>query len=138
MLLGICPMSRADPVFHTLDPKTYEHLLTCWLNQILAGRDNRRDISRLRESFVDLARFHARLHSAPYVGGLPNIVSRSLNRLRHAFEILYSQQSRNTQVSVRTAVNQSYVNQMLGARDHVVVLLEALKSVASNGDVQPD
>ena len=88
----------------------------------------------LREAFADLARFHARLHAPDYAGRLPNAASRSLNRLLGAFETLYFQASQGEPVSLRRAVQRTYVNQMLGSGDHVTVLLEALNEMLGPPD----
>ena len=130
---AIPPAVFTDP----FDPKTYENLLICWLNEFHAKRAARRDSPRLRAALADLARFHASLHSGAYVRRLPNIVSRSLNRLRGAFERLYFQTSRGEPVTIRDAIETSYVNQMLGDRDHVAVLMEALNEIAPCGKAFP-
>lgn len=123
---AIPPTVFSDP----LDPKTYEALLSAWLIEFHAGRGDRPEPAQVRAALPDLARFHASLHSPAYVGRLPSIVSRSLNRLRGAFENLYFQDRHGEPVSVRNAVKDSYVNQMGGSPEHVPVLLEALDAVA--------
>jgi hypothetical protein len=69
---------------------------------------------------------------------LPDIVSRSLNRLHDALARLYLQRSSGEPVSIRDAVKKSYVNQMLGDEEHVGVLLEALNEIAPRGGADPD
>ena len=119
-----------DPFY----PKTYEVLLTCWLNEFPAERPGDSKLLKLRAALVDLARFHARLHSPAYVGRLPNIVSRSLNGLRDAFEALYFQALRGEPVSVRDAVRKSYVNHVLWDEGHVAVLSEGLNQTPPCSD----
>ncbi|MGB9277132.1 MAG: FRG domain-containing protein [Terrimicrobiaceae bacterium] len=121
------------------DPKTYERLLVCWLNEFEAQRAGSSKLLEARAAIADLARFHARLHSPSYAGRLPNIVSRSLNRLRDAFETFYFQASRGEPVSFLDAVKKSYVNQTLWDGDHVAVLMEALNERAPCSDAtRPD
>jgi len=121
-LCAVSPAVFTDP----FEPTTYEGLLTCWLNEFQADRVGESGRVGVREASADLARFHARLHSPAYAGRLPNVVSRSLNRLRDAFETLYFQASWGEPASLRQAIKKSYVNHMLWAEDHVTVLLEAL------------
>jgi hypothetical protein len=121
------------------DPKTYERLLVCWLNEFEAQRAGSSKLLEARAAIADLARFHARLHSPSYARRLPNIVSRSLNRLRDAFETFYFQASRGEPVSFLDAVKKSYVNQTLWDGDHVAVLMEALNERAPCSDAtRPD
>ncbi|HEV8582283.1 MAG TPA: FRG domain-containing protein [Thermoanaerobaculia bacterium] len=124
---GTMPCAVSPAVFtDPFDPKTYEGLLTCWLEEFLGERAGDSEPAGLRAALADLAGFHARLHAPDYAGRLPNIVSRSLNRLRDAFEALCFQASRGEPLSLRGAVEKTYVNQMFGSGDQVAVLLEAL------------
>jgi hypothetical protein len=124
---GTKPCAVSPAVFtNPFEPKTYEGLLTCWLNEFQAERVGESEPAGVREALAGLARFHARLHAPDYASRLPNIVSRSLNRLRDAFETLYFQASRNEPVPLWGAIKKSYVNHMLWTGDHVTVLLEAL------------
>jgi hypothetical protein len=123
---AVPPAVFTDP----LDPKTYESLLVSWLNELRAERAGRPQPPEMRAVLSDLARFHASLHSAVYVGRLPNMISRSLNRLRDAFETLYFQTSWEQPVSLRHAIEKSYINQMTGNVEHRAALLEALNEVA--------
>ena len=132
---AVPPAVFTDP----FDPKTYERLLSCWLNEFEVGRTGSAGLLEVRAAFSRLARFHARLHSASYVGRLPNIVSRSLNRLRDAFETLYFQASRAEPVLFLDAVKKSYVNQMLWDKDHVATLMDALNEGPPGSDaMHPD
>lgn len=122
---SVSPAVFTDP----FDPKTYEVLLACWLNEFQTEWGGESKHAGIQEAMAGLARFHARLHVPYYASRLPNIVSRSLNRLQQAFEILCLQPSLKEPVSLREAIKKSYVNQMLGSEDHITVLLEALNEM---------
>ena len=86
--------------------ETYIALLQAWLSEY--RRNNRRlEPRHLEEALAGLARFHALLHSPRYVGRLPSIVSRSLNRLRSACESLLFRA--DGPASARDAVMVAYV-----------------------------
>lgn len=122
----IPPAVFIDP----LDPKTYEDVLTCWLEFQTKKKVGRPEPQGVRAALVDLARFHALLHSPAYVGRLPDVTSRSLNRLHRAFDKLYHQSESGEPVLIREAVLQQYIyNQPLN-EDHQAVLLEALNEIA--------
>jgi len=77
---------------------------------------------RVEEVLPDLARFHALLHSPRYASRLPVMVSRSLNRLRTAFDGIYFTASRGERPSTRHQIEQAYIEHAF----HHDVLREAL------------
>jgi hypothetical protein len=117
-----------DAVFSSpFDPRTYQALLGAWLD---AYRENgieptSPDVEAL---FPDLARFHALLQSPRYASRLPILVSRSLNRLRTAFETIFFAAARGQPPSARRAIEECYVEHIY----HVEVLREALNETMPN------
>jgi hypothetical protein len=129
---------RVPPAVFTdpFDPITYERLLICWLEEAQAERSGHSELPGARIVLAGIARFHARLHFAAYADRLPSLVSRSLNRLRDAFEVLYFAMLEGRTVSVRNAVAGSYLRQMQGRPEHAV-LLEALNESESGEPAGP-
>jgi hypothetical protein len=103
------------------DPGTYRALLGAWLED---KRETRLEPTppRVEEVLPDLARFHALLHSPRYASRLPVMVSRSLNRLRTAFDGIYFTASRGERPSTRHQIEQAYIEHAF----HHDVLREAL------------
>ena len=114
-----------DAVFSSpYDPQTYQALLSAWLD---AYRETRFEPTPpgMEEVIPDLAGFHALLHSPRYASRLPVMVSRSLNRLRMAFDTIYFTASRGELPSVRRAIERAYVEHGY----HPEVLREALDEI---------
>ncbi len=127
---GTTPCAVSSAVFtDPFDPSTYESLLACWLTEFLTARAHDFEPVYLRDAFADLARFHARLQSPDYADRLPLPSSRSLNRLRATFDKLASHALQDAPISLRIAVESTYVNQTAGNRDHITVLREALNEI---------
>jgi FRG domain len=111
-----------DAVFSSpYHPKTYQALLRAWLDDY---RETRLELTPhgVEELLSDLARFHALLHSPRFASRLPNIVSRSLNRLRSAFDAIYFATSRGSQPSARHEIEKAYMEH----GSHHPALYEAL------------
>lgn len=125
------PPLFTDPV----SPKTYQDLLTCWLNELQADRAHLPDPIKTRAALPELAQFHAVLQTPEYVARLTDKVSRSLNRLRDALVNLYVAEALDSNpISFEDAVRGSYFNQMTGDREHLAVLQEVLNKVVPRGD----
>jgi hypothetical protein len=111
-----------DAVFSSpYHPRTYQALLGAWLDDY---RETRFEPTPpgVEELLPDLARFHALLHSPRFASRLPNIVSRSLNRLRSAFDAIYFAASRGSQPSARHEIEEAYMEHC----SHHPALYEAL------------
>jgi hypothetical protein len=107
---------------------TYERLLNCWLDEYTAVHLGDPDPTDVRAALADLARFHARLQSPEFASRLPDMLSRSLNRLREAFESLYFMASEGLPVSAANAIRDTYIAAMSDDAEHERVLEEALQS----------
>jgi hypothetical protein len=105
--------------------QTYHDLLTAWLNAAEIRRSESSSAS-VRATLRLLADFHALLHSPRYVGRLPEIMSRSLNRLRTAFHYIDQAKSNGRDPSARAAIERSYLQHYDFHRE---VLCEALQEV---------
>lgn len=125
---SIPPTLFADPAARD----AYQNLLTCWLNNLEARHTDFVDPIVTRAALPELARFHALLQTSQYVGRLTDVTSRSFSRLRDALVEMYAAETlQKSPISVVNAVRASYFNHMAEDQEHLIVLQEALNSVAA-------
>jgi hypothetical protein len=112
-----------------LAPQTYESLILQWLGTSIVGGTPDSKIEHLRSAASDLARFHARLQTRPYAGRMPDILSRSIHRLRATVNILCGMALDGQPVSLREAIWKAYIEQFPVSDPHAMLLWEALNDL---------